>query len=323
MPTDNADLGQEDIDVFDNGRESFDRLNKPVLDGIGIEGNDDDDDDYLTLYNMTPRERLMYTFRRSMYKALDHFNSLPKWQRLLIILFGALVIVLGILMLIFHNKILEKVLETSKDLHERSSTNFILLVLLFFVGFPPMIGYSFLSTSTGLIYGVSFHGWFVLALGSVTGSVASFYVFKNLLHSRAEKLVHMNKRFEAFASILQEDNSYLMLALLRLCPFPYSLTNGAIAGIYGISVKNFTIANIITTPKLLIYLFIGARIKNMAEDHSTSSRIFDLVSILITLIIFTLTAWLLYFKTKQRYAQLKNQAVAQNSSANREVDFEI
>lgn len=317
------DIMNDDLDTFNN-EPSNNIHNKSIFGGLGIDENDDDDTNYLNLYNMTPRERLIHTVKRTMYRAVDHFNSLPTWQKVLVVLFGLCVCVLGLLMLIFHKKVLAKLLEMSEDLHDRKSTNFILIVLLFFVGFPPMIGYSFLSTATGLIYGVSFHGFIVLAIGSVTGSVASFYVFKNLLHSRAEQLVHMNKRFEALASILQEDNSYWMLALLRLCPFPYSLTNGAIAGIYGISVKNFTIANIITTPKLLIYLFIGSRVKSLAESESAGSKIFDIVSILVTLLIFTLTAWLLYFKTKQRYQELKSQGVAQQQpSAIPEPDFEI
>ncbi|KAL3237559.1 Tvp38p [Nakaseomyces bracarensis] len=316
------DFTNNDIDTFPN--DPVNSLpNKSIFGGLGIDENDDDDTNYLNLYNMTPRERLLHTIKRTSYRALDHFNSLPKWQRILVVLFGVCVAVLGLLMLIFHKKVLAKVLEMSQDLHERKSTNFVLLILLFFVAFPPMIGYSSLSTITGLIYGVSLHGFIILAIGSVTGSVSSFYVFKNLLHSRAEQLVHMNKRFEALASILQEDNSYLMLALLRLCPFPYSLTNGAIAGIYGISIRNFTIANIITTPKLFIYLFIGSRIKSLAESDSTGSKIFDIVSILVTLLIFTLTAWLLYFKTKQRYQELKNQGVAQQPVAMAEPDFEI
>lgn len=231
--------------------------------------------------------------------------------------------IMGVLLLVFHSTILHKVVVTSNELKEKMSTHFILIVLVFFVAFPPMIGYSLLSTTTGLIYGVSFEGWITLAFGSVTGSIVSFIVFKTILHSRAEKLVHLNKRFEALASILQENNSYWILALLRLCPFPYSLTNGAIAGVYGISVRNFSIANILTTPKLFIYLFIGSRIKSLAESESTGSRVFDVVSILVTLIILSLTAWLLYFKTKKRYLELQNRDRQVSPDRLPETSFEI
>ena len=308
----NANMGQGEDDEFDGYFEDFDNDIMPnsnngqrVGTNAGLSFNDEvnvNDDDFLDIYNMSPREILMHN---------------------IIVLLGIMLMIMGILLLVFHNAILHKVVVTSNDLREKMSTHFILMVLIFFVAFPPMIGYSLLSTTTGLIYGVSFEGWVTLALGSVTGSIASFVVFKTILHSRAEKLVHWNRRFEALASILQENNSYWILALLRLCPFPYSLTNGAIAGVYGISVRNFSIANIITTPKLFIYLFIGSRVKSLAESESTGSRVFDLVSIIITLLILSLTAWLLYFKTKKRYLELQNRDRQVSTDQLPELSFEV
>lgn len=329
----NGNMGQEDDDEFDGYFEDLNNDNlannsngQRVGTNTGLTFNDEmdvNDDDFLDIYNMSPRERLMHTFRKNAQKVQLYFYSLRVWQQILIILFGIMVMIMGVLLLVFHNTILHKVVVTSNDLREKMSTHFILIVLIFFVAFPPMIGYSLLSTTTGLIYGVSFEGWITLAFGSVTGSIVSFIVFKTILHSRAEKLVHLNKRFEALASILQENNSYWILALLRLCPFPYSLTNGAIAGVYGISVRNFTIANILTTPKLFIYLFIGSRIKSLAESESTGSRVFDLLSIFVTLIILTLTAWLLYFKTKKRYLELQDRDRHVSPDQLPELSFEV
>ncbi|CCC66884.1 hypothetical protein NCAS_0A03260 [Naumovozyma castellii] len=291
------------MDEFDSYFQDIDNGNNMA----GITNGDEFDNDFLDIYNLTPRQRIILNAKKMGYNLMKRFYALHLWQRALIIFLLICQIILIILFMVFHDAVLHKLLEVSNELEKKKSTQVVLLLLLFIVGFPPLIGYSFLSTSTGLLYGVSFHGWILLAVGSVCGSVASFYTFKTILHSRAEKLIHMNRRFEAFASILQENNSYLMLALLRLCPFPYSLTNGAIAAVYGVSVRNFTIANLITTPKLLVYLFIGSRIKKMAETDSTGSRLFDLLTIVVTMVLFMMTAWILYFRTKKRYMELKNQ----------------
>lgn len=299
--TKNGDMSDGDIDDFNDTL--FNELNDDLEMSLG--GNDDPD--FLETYHLTPRQRFTYTVKRLMYHLSNQYSELALWQRILVILGGLCFFTLGVIFLVFHKAILKYLVETSNDLREKSSTQFILGLLIFTVGFPPLIGFSFLSTSTGLIYGVSFHGWFILSLSSVTGCIASFYVFHNLLKSRAERLVHANKRFEAFSSILQENNSYWILALLRLCPFPYSLTNGAIAGVYGISLKNFAIANIITTPKMFVYLFVGSRIKSLGENKSTGEKLLDVLSILFTLVVFTLTAWLLYFRTQKRYNELKNK----------------
>ncbi|CCF59438.1 hypothetical protein KAFR_0H00290 [Kazachstania africana CBS 2517] len=299
--TDNGPFPENDDDEFDSYFQNMDG------DLTFNDMNDvSEDNNFLDMYNLTPRQRVSYKVKKTFFDLTNYFYALPTWQRVALCIFGTIAFIVGILFLIFHNAILEKIVDTSNDLQAKKSTPPILMLLLFMVSFPPLIGYSFLSTSTGLLYGVTFKGWIILSISSVCGSIASFALFQNLLHKRAEQLVHINQRFEALASILQENNSYLILALIRLCPFPYSLTNGALAGIHGISVRNFSLANLITTPKLFVYLFIGSRIKNLAETESTGSRMFDLISIAVAVAILGITASLLYYKTQKRYTELQN-----------------
>ena len=112
------------------------------------------------------------------------------------------------------------------------------------------------------------------------------------------------------------------MALLRLCPFPYSLTNGAMAAVYGLPTKNFAIAQLITTPKLLIYLFVGSRIKNIGETNSTSSKIINLLSIVVTMAVLTITAWVLYLKMQKKYAELQRNNEQLNSNPNDDTVFD-
>lgn len=307
-----GDEGNDEMDNFSGSL--FNELNDDLEMSL-----ENDNPDFLDMYHLTPRQRLIYTVRKVIYHLSNQFFELSLWQRIIVIFASLSFFILGILFLIFHKTILNALVETSNDLKEKTSTQFILGLLIFTVAFPPLIGFSFLSTSTGLIYGVSLHGWLLLSISSVTGCIASFYVFQNILKPRAQRLVHSNKRFEAFACILQENNSYLILALFRLCPFPYSLTNGAIAGVYGVSLKNFAIANLITTPKMFIYLFIGSRIKSLGETKSTSEKMFDLFSILFTLVVLFLTAWLLFFKTQNKYRELINKQNQEQPSISSEI----
>ncbi|CCK69745.1 Tvp38p KNAG_0C06520 [Huiozyma naganishii CBS 8797] len=300
----------------------FNELNEDLELDNSLTGGPPEEHDMLDMYNLTPRQRFIYNVKKLGYHIVNEYGELSLWKKMLLTMCGAAMCVTGVLLLVYHNAVLVKLVEVSDELSSKKSTPFILCLLVFIVGFPPLIGFSFLSTSTGLIYGVSLHGWIILAIGSVGGSIASFALFKNILRSRAERLLHMNKRFEAFASVLQENNSYWLLALLRLCPFPYSLTNGAIASIYGISLKNFAIANVITSPKLLIYLFIGSRIKNMGETTSAGSRLFDFASILVTIAVFTLTAWLLYFRTQRRYREMSQTTTTAANQNNGTVSIE-
>ncbi|CAR25949.1 ZYRO0A11880p [Zygosaccharomyces rouxii] len=286
-------------------------------DGVGEE------DDFLDVYDLTPRQRLVRHFKKTLFKLMNHYAFLPVWQKVAVIIGGLCALVLGILLLVFHTPMLHWLVHTSNELKSQKKTAFILILLIFCVSFPPLIGFSFLSTSTGLIYGVSFEGWMILVAGSVFGSIASFAVFQTLLRSRAEQLVHASPRFEAFAAILQENHSYWILALLRLCPFPYSLTNGAVAAVHGLSLRNFAIAQVIASPKLFAYLFVGSRIKNIGESNSTGSKLFDLISILVTGVVLTITAWILYFKTRNKYMEIQRLQQHQDHQSHRSVSPDV
>lgn len=289
--------------------------------------NHGEEDDFLDVYNLTPRQRLVRHFKKMTFKIMNHYAFLPVWQKVVVAIGGLCALVIGILMLVFHAPMLHWLVKTSNDLKVQKKTAFVLILLLFCVSFPPLIGFSFLSTSTGLIYGVSFKGWMLLTVGSVVGSIAAFAVFQNLLRARAERLVHASPRFEAFAAILRENHSYWILVLLRLCPFPYSLTNGAVAAVHGLSIRNFSIAQVIASPKLIAYLFVGSRIKNIGESSSTGSKLFDLISIIVTAVVLTFTAWLLYFKTRNKYMEIQQlqqyQSHQNNHDVSPDVEFDI
>ncbi|SCV06197.1 LANO_0H24234g1_1 [Lachancea nothofagi CBS 11611] len=276
--------------------------------------NNDDfedlDDDFLDIYTMNPRQRMLHQLRKIRNKAIDYFQKLSTLKKILVILAVLLQLTLTIVILIFHNQILKAMITASNELRARWYTPLIFMALVFAVSFPPLIGFSMLSIMVGIIYGISFLGWFILFTGSVGGSISAFVLFKTLLRSQAERLVHANAKFEALTSTLQDDDSYWMLSLIRLCPFPYSFTNGAIAGIYGVSLRNFSLASALTSPKLLMYLFIGSRLKSMGETSSTSSRLFDIGSIIVTGLILALTTWILYTRARKRYLELqRNQSL--------------
>ncbi|KAL6950816.1 hypothetical protein ACO0QE_000098 [Hanseniaspora vineae] len=282
-----------------------------------FEDDIDDTDFFFNNNDNNNRERspngtnfqLYYKLKHNLYtKNVKRFKKLRLWQKIILIILLVLFLSFVLTFVVMHKKILEYLVETSNELYLKWYTSWVLFVLLYIVAFPPMIGYSLLSTSVGMIYGVSFYGWVLLASGTILGSISSFYIFKKFLHNQAENLVHSNRKFEAIASVLQENNSYILLALVRLCPFPYSLTNGALAGIYGIQLRNFVIANCIVSPKLVLYLFIGSRFKNLGEEDNPN-KWFDLMSIVFALSVLSVTAGVLYSKTRKRYRELQSDVL--------------
>lgn len=228
------------------------------------------------------------------------FKQQSKWKQWLIIVIFIIMVILLILMIVFHSYLIEKLIELSDSWKQFSLGKLILFILVFFVGFPPLIGYSTLSLFIGMVYGFP-DGWPLLASATVAGSFASFLVFRYILHERAENLMNSNENFKAFSEILDEKNSLFLLVLIRLCPLPYSLSNGALAAIPTLSPTTFLLSQVITSPKVLIHLFVGYKLKSLGDGkESKSTKIIDIVGILITLLAATITTSIIYYKMQQK-----------------------
>ncbi|ODQ81183.1 hypothetical protein BABINDRAFT_26217, partial [Babjeviella inositovora NRRL Y-12698] len=232
------------------------------------------------------------------------FFAQPMWRRCLIVLilcFGGTV---GLLVLIFHKKILEVMINSSAHWAKMRGGRLIMFALVFTVGFPPLIGFSALSTLTGMIYGFPY-GWPLLASASVTGSLCSFVVFRYFLIERAQGFVKTNRNFAALSAIMREDKRLTLLILVRLCPLPYSLSNGALAAIPDISVMRYFLASLITSPKLLIHIFVGSKLKDIGETDESSTQLIDILSILITGLAATATTYIIYVKMQAKLQEFE------------------
>jgi uncharacterized membrane protein YdjX (TVP38/TMEM64 family) len=246
------------------------------------------------------------------YQTLDTFNNQPAWRKAVVITAGILVSILGLFIIIYRDAVFEYIVETSDKWSVNPWTPFVLVAFIFLTAFPPIIGFAFSSTVVGIVYGVTFKGWFIIAFASVTGSVSAFLVFRFFLKSRAEALVSSNEKLFALSSVLKDNNSYWILALIRVCPLPYSLTNGALAGIPGVSPLHFALGSIISSPKLLMYLFVGQKIKNIGETSDTMKKLVDFLSIALTFVFLAVTGYVLFAKTNRRLREIENQRMVES-----------
>ncbi|EGW30426.1 uncharacterized protein SPAPADRAFT_143324 [Spathaspora passalidarum NRRL Y-27907] len=207
-----------------------------------------------------------------------------------------------ILMLIFHADIIKFLIYVSDQWHSLKYGSVILFILVFMVGFPPLIGFTALSMLTGMIYGFP-QGWPLLASASVLGCIASFFIYRYILQAHAQRFTNKNETFRALGECMTDDNSLVLLVLIRLCPLPYSLSNGALSSIPNLSASTYIIATVITSPKLLIHLFVGHKLKSLGDEtRSGTTKFVDLLSILITLTAASATAYIIYFKMQKKLA---------------------
>ncbi|CAI7580945.1 hypothetical protein PCG10_010507 [Penicillium crustosum] len=185
---------------------------------------------------------------------------------------------------------------------------FILWLCVFFVSFPPLVGWSTFGTVAGFIFGV-WKGWLIYASATVLGSTVSFYVSRTILSGFVKRLMEHDKRFAALALTLKYDGLKL-LCMIRLCPLPYSICNGAVSTFPTVQPLMYGLATAIISPKLLVPAFIGSRIRLLSEkgeEMSAGSKAVNICSIILTVGIGIFTGWYIYQRTLARAKELEAQ----------------
>lgn len=101
--------------------------------------------------------------------------------------------------------------------------------------------------------------------------------------------------------------------MVRLCPLPYSLSNGAVATIPTVTWQNYALATAIASPKLMLHIFIGSQLEKIgggAEGTGkmdTKTKALSYMSIAIGGLAGVATGWFMYRKTKERARQLEDE----------------
>lgn len=178
----------------------------------------------------------------------------------------------------------------------------------FLVAFPPLIGYSTACTVAGFVYGFPL-GWPIVATATVAGSTAAFIASRTVLAAYVDGLVGHDKRFVALGQVLRHDGLGV-LALVRFCPLPYSLSNGFLATVPSIAPASFALATAFASPKLLVHVFIGSRLALLAEkgdEMGFGDRLVNYVSMLVGACVGMGVGYFIYRRTMARAAELARE----------------
>jgi hypothetical protein len=87
--------------------------------------------------------------------------------------------------------------------------------------------------------------------------------------------------------------------MIRLCPLPYSLSNGAMSTFKTVNPLQFALATALVTPKLLVHIFIGSRMAAIArsgEKMTAGTKAINWISIIGGAVIGAFTGWYIYKK---------------------------
>lgn len=231
-------------------------------------------------------------------KTWEYYYAQRPLKRVLLLLAVTCATAAGVLFLIFHNKVLELLLRFATSWRELRAGPVIMFALVCVISFPPLIGYSALASLCGMMYGVG-RGWLLLTLATVCGSLVSFGACRVWFQGYAARLARRNAKFAALARTMEADG-FRLLWMIRLCPLPYSLSNGALASIPTVTAARFALATLVTSPKLAMHTFIGDRIARLGTETDSASRAMNVLSVVVAGTVGTVTAYTIYVRTIER-----------------------
>ncbi|KAI0537605.1 tlg2-vesicle protein of [Xylaria digitata] len=261
-------------------------------------------------YRLPLGRRIMQSGVSITNKLIKLGNSMTPMQQILAGVAGLVVFALTILFLVFSHRIFAALHPVAEGWRKLPGGWVLLFLLSVVAAFPPLIGYSTTITIAGFIFGFP-RGWFIVASATVLGSTASFIASRTVLSAYVQRLVGEDRRFVALGQVLRHDG-LLVLTAIRFCPLPFSLSNGFLATIPSISPGGFALATTLSTPKLLIHVFIGDRLAQLTEsdDMPLGTRIINYLSILFGLVLGITVGWFVYQRTMRRAKELALEEAA-------------
>ena len=153
------------------------------------------------------------------------------------------------------------------------------------------------------------NSWFIAASATVVGSTISFLVCRTLLRRTVERLTASDTRFAALTHVIKHDGLKLLI-MIRFCPLPYSLSNGAIATIPTVKWTAFALATAAASPKLLLPIYVGGKLADIAENGGkmdAGTKAISYISIILGSAAGIGIGWIVYRQTQARAQQLENE----------------
>ncbi|KOS18826.1 Golgi apparatus membrane protein tvp38 [Escovopsis weberi] len=249
-------------------------------------------------------------------RALAVYDDLTPPQRAAACAAGLVLAALAVLALLYTEAFFAWLATVSSSWRALRLGWLINVLLIAATSFPPIIGYSTANTIAGFVYGFP-NAWPIAAGASVAGSLLAFLACRTVLSAHVHRFVGDDHRFVALGQVLRQDG-LLYLTAIRFCPLPFSLSNGFLATIPSITPTAFALSTAISTPKLLIHVFIGSQMAVLAEKGDKMplrDRLVNYASMAVFGSLGALVGYIIYRRTFARAAELARDALAADARA--------
>ncbi|KAI9166970.1 Golgi apparatus membrane protein tvp38 [Paramyrothecium foliicola] len=256
-------------------------------------------------------------------QVVSTFLRLSPIQRALAVAACILGWVILILIILYSHSFFAWLAPYTKSWRQHPAGWLIVFAMVFVTAFPPIMGYSTANTIAGFVYGFPL-GWPIVASACTLGALGAFIASRTVLSNYVDRMVGRDHRFRALGQVLRREG-ILYLTAIRLCPLPFSLSNGFLATIPTISPTAFALSTALSTPKLLVHVFIGSRLALLAEqgDKMTAGdKAINYISIFVGSAVGIITGLIIYRRTMARAAEIAREDAANLAAEDGEAGYE-
>ncbi|KAK6508805.1 Tlg2-vesicle protein [Arthrobotrys musiformis] len=192
----------------------------------------------------------------------------------------AVLVVLVVLMTVYHKDIVHWLQPVSARIRSLSWGWIIPVLILIALSFPPLFGHEIVIVLCGAVYGL-WVGFGIVAAGTFTGEILTYFAFLTILRRKAESLEQKNLDYATLARITREGGFWAVF-IVRISVVPGHFST-AVFAVCGVEFWAFALASFVTLPKQLTIIYLGVIIGNESGGRLVSSVVLG-VTFLITVI---------------------------------------
>ncbi|KAI8366583.1 hypothetical protein BD560DRAFT_400753 [Blakeslea trispora] len=202
----------------------------------------------------------------------------------------------------------ELIQETALELRTRPYSSLLLSCLIAITSIPPLIGFTFITTLTGFIYG--FPGGVLPAVcGAFIGANIAFGLIRRYNFQRWMRLSRSKQ--EKFVAIQEaiEQGGFKMLMLIRLSPIPWPITNMMLSLLPTITLDRFVLSTAISSFKVCLEVWVGSQLADLSNPNlPASTHRITMITMGCSVFILVIVAWWLYRLTMQKVEEIQKSS---------------
>ncbi|KLU85915.1 hypothetical protein MAPG_04934 [Magnaporthiopsis poae ATCC 64411] len=201
------------------------------------------------------------------------YVTTPKWITIHIL--TIITIVLTVLAAVYNKQLIQYLRPWSEKVREVPGGFLIPILIMIVISFPPLFGHEIVGVLCGIVYGL-WVGFGIVAAGTFFGEVGTWFAFRGLLRTRAERLERTNLTYAALARMTREGGFWIVLAI-RFSVIPSHIST-AVFSTCNVLFWHFAVATFLTLPKQVVLVYIGALLAREKEaeqpgsSHSSAER---------------------------------------------------